>query len=67
MDWDSASVDTICEIVLTNIHDGDILVFHDNNPNLLKALERILPELQEQGFQFVTIRQLAEYRTIEQR
>lgn len=63
LDWEDSTVDTICDEVLANIKDGDIIVFHDDNPTLLKALERLLPALKERGFQFVTVSQLQEYRS----
>ena len=52
------SVDSVCQNVLKHVQNGSIVVFHDSAeaaPRMLPALERLLPELASQGYQFKSI------------
>ncbi|WP_239328047.1 polysaccharide deacetylase family protein [Paenibacillus sp. ACRRX] len=60
-DWTHPGVGKICDKVLKNAHNGDIVLFHDYVPGKTQtkqALETILPELQKKGFQLVTVSEL---------
>lgn len=60
-DWSSPSVESIVNIVLNNLQDGDIILFHDytvKNSPTPQALEIILPKLKEMGYSFVTVSEL---------
>jgi polysaccharide deacetylase family sporulation protein PdaB len=60
-DWSKPGVQKIVTKVISNAHPGDIILFHDRisgRSQTVMALNRILPELQKQGYQFVTISQL---------
>ncbi|AFS79831.1 polysaccharide deacetylase [Gottschalkia acidurici 9a] len=60
-DWSSPGTDYIVETVLSGIHNGDIILFHDHNENeshTVDALKSIIPKLKEQGYEFVTISEL---------
>lgn len=57
-DWFPNSSENICNNVLNNVKDGDIIIFHDNNPALINALPIIIKELKNRGFQFVTVDRL---------
>lgn len=59
-DWDEPDADAIYTAVVTHVQDGDIVVFHDDNPQTVKALERILPALKEKGFRFLTVSQMCD-------
>lgn len=59
-DWDDPVAESIYTTVVSNIQDGDIIVFHDDNPETVKALEDIIIELKSRGFQFVTVSQMQE-------
>ncbi|MCL2837555.1 MAG: polysaccharide deacetylase family protein [Oscillospiraceae bacterium] len=59
-DWAISDVDIIFSVIMDNVQDGSIIVFHDDNIATVKALERILPELRQRGFQPVTLTQLFE-------
>lgn len=61
-DWDEPNAEKIYTMVMNNISDGDIVVFHDDNPETIKALNDIIPALQKKGFQLVTVSQLTQYR-----
>ena len=56
-DWESRNADTINKVVLENIKDGDILLFHDIHETTIDAIERLLPELSE-NYEFVTVTEL---------
>ena len=60
-DWAHSSPKNIYENVIQNIDGGDIILMHDyigyNSPTP-EALELIIPELQERGFEFVTVSEL---------
>ncbi|WP_051287027.1 polysaccharide deacetylase family protein [Paenibacillus taiwanensis] len=60
-DWTHPGVHKICDKVLKNAHNGDIVLFHDYVPGktqTVQALETILPELQKKGFRLVTVSDL---------
>ena len=58
-DWDGSSKNTqdIIESVLKTAADGRILVMHSTEKTAL-ALKTILPELEKQGYEFVTVAEL---------
>lgn len=60
-DWKRPGVDKIVSTVLSNVHNGDIILFHDlqgDCSQTVEALRQILPELGRQGYQFVTVTDL---------
>jgi polysaccharide deacetylase family sporulation protein PdaB len=60
-DWKKPGVDNIVHTVLSNVHNGDIILFHDlqgDCSQTVAALQQILPELTKQGYQFVTVTDL---------
>nr|WP_277585254.1 polysaccharide deacetylase family protein [Psychrobacillus antarcticus] len=66
-DWRNPGVNRIVNTVLKGIKEGDVILFHDgggNRTQTVKALEKILPELQSQGYKFVTINDLIKIKTL---
>ncbi|WP_075619160.1 polysaccharide deacetylase family protein [Paenisporosarcina indica] len=64
-DWKNPGVKNIVKKVVNVTKPGDVILFHDgggNRKQTVKALEEILPELQKQGYKFVTISELIEYK-----
>lgn len=61
-DWKDPDAQAICEHVVQEVQDGDIVVFHDDNEETAKALRQIIAALREEGYQFVTVSQLYEHR-----
>lgn len=57
-DWQDPDADAICRWIVSNAKDGDVIVFHDNNPETVKAVKRIIPELRRRGFAFATLSQM---------
>ncbi|MFC5527945.1 polysaccharide deacetylase family protein [Cohnella yongneupensis] len=64
-DWSLPGVARIVNKVLKNASSGDIVLFHDyveGGTQTVEALKRILPELEKQGYRFVTVSELLTYR-----
>jgi len=63
-DWTGRYYREIANHILNNIGNGNIILLHDyvaeRESQTVRALEIILPELVEQGYQFVTIADLIE-------
>ena len=60
-DWAHTSVKDIVDNVLSNTGEGDIILFHDyisGDSPTPEALRIIIPELQNRGFNFVTVSEL---------
>ncbi len=60
-DWTKPSVDSVVNNVLSNLKDGDIILFHDYNTKgspTPAALRKLLPILKEKGYEFVTVSEL---------
>jgi peptidoglycan/xylan/chitin deacetylase (PgdA/CDA1 family) len=60
-DWAHTPVGEICENVRKNAKNGSIILMHDfigKNSPTPAALRRIIPMLQELGYEFVTVSQL---------
>lgn len=54
-DWDTKDVDKIVEAVVSEASDGDIILLHDIYPTSVAAALKIIDELQDRGFIFVTV------------
>lgn len=46
--------------VLRTAKDGDIILMHDIHGTTVDAAIKLIPELQERGFQLLTVTELAE-------
>lgn len=66
LDWQEAAPEVITYNVLSNIHPGAIILMHDgaewegDRTNTIKSLREIIPELKDQGFDFVTVPELVD-------
>lgn len=61
LDWKNPGVNKIVDIVLKGTSPGNVVLFHDgggNREQTVNALKKILPELEERGYKFVTISEL---------
>lgn len=63
-DWKSRNSAVVTQRALSGIKSGDIVLFHDIYGSTAEAIERIIPELSNKGYQFVTVSQLAKYKGI---
>lgn len=66
-DWKRPGTKKIVKKVLSGVKPGNIVLFHDSGGDrsqTIKALEEILPELQRQGYRFVTVSELIEIHSM---
>lgn len=65
LDWEDRNTRRIVKDVLSNVKDGDIILFHDIYPTTVDAVVEIATTLQQQGWCFATVEQLLADRGIE--
>lgn len=58
-DWHRTDVDGIVRDIVRETKEGDILLMHDMSDSSVKAALRVVDLLQAQGFEFVTVSDLA--------
>ncbi|MER2170254.1 MAG: polysaccharide deacetylase family protein [Psychrobacillus psychrodurans] len=64
-DWKSTGVHRILKTVLKGVKPGNIILFHDgggDRSQTVKALDKIVKDLKEQGYGFVTVSELIEMK-----
>ena len=64
-DWETRNVSSTYSNVIKNAKDGSIILMHDIHGSTKKAVLKIIPELKKQGYQIVTVSELAEYKNIQ--
>ena len=57
-DWSSRDANVIVPLVLSEVEDGDIILFHDIHETTTPAIEQLVPELISQGYQIVSVSEL---------
>jgi peptidoglycan/xylan/chitin deacetylase (PgdA/CDA1 family) len=57
-DWKLLDTDQVVSRVLKTVKSGDVVLLHDFYPTSVDAALRIIDTLQDQGYQFVTVREL---------
>lgn len=57
-DWSSRDANVIVPLVLSEVEDGDIILFHDIHETTTPAIEQLVPELIKQGYQIVSVSEL---------
>lgn len=63
-DWATSDTLAVERAVLRAVQDGDIVLLHDMSTSSVRAALDIVDTLQKQGFQLVTVSQLAKIRGI---
>ncbi|MCD8241998.1 MAG: hypothetical protein LUD73_06425 [Lachnospiraceae bacterium] len=58
LDWTTENVDRIVEQVTEEASENDIILMHDSYESTVQAVERIIPLLRAEGFEFVTVDQV---------
>lgn len=53
LDWKNRGVDDLVKRATTNVHPGDIILFHNDSEYIVEALPAILAHYSEQGFQMI--------------
>lgn len=59
-DWRHRNVEYLTNYVLQKVEDGNIVLFHDIHKTSIDAIENLLPYLYANGYQVVTVSQLAD-------
>ena len=63
-DWAVRDADAVQAAVLADVRDGDVILLHDMSNSSVDAALGIVDSLLEQGFQFVTVSELARLRGV---
>ncbi len=58
-DWRTRNKDSIVESIMSTVKDGDIVLMHDSYNETVSAVEEVLPLLYVNGFQVVSVSELA--------
>lgn len=61
-DWESKNADAVYDMVMNHVTGGNIILMHDIHSSTVDACERLIPDLQAQGYQLVAIDELAASR-----
>ncbi len=64
LDWKTKSKDATVQSVLTTAGDGDIVLMHDIHDWSVDAAIEVIPQLIANGYQLVTVSELAEARGV---
>ena len=59
LDWKSKNADTIYNSTMASLHDGDIILIHDIHEFSVDAAVRLIPAIQQAGYQLVTVSEMA--------
>lgn len=60
-DWRSKNAESVVKKVLDQVEDGSIILMHDMYATTAEAAVILIPELQERGYQLVTVSELYAY------
>ena len=58
LDWCSSNVSCITEKVVSNVEENDIILMHDYYDTTVTAALKIVDELMEEGYTFVTVEEI---------
>ena len=58
LDWKSKNVESVLQIVKSQVEDGSIILMHDAYQSSVEAALQIVDILQEEGYEFVTVDKL---------
>ena len=65
LDWKTRDAEKTVEHVMENVKDGDVILMHDIHSETVDAVIDMLPKLQEEGYQLVTVSELAAAKEIQ--
>ena len=65
LDWQSKNVDDILAVTKEQVHDGAIILMHDIYDTTVDAVPVVIDELRKEGYDFVTVPELAKIRGVE--
>ncbi|MBQ7935986.1 MAG: polysaccharide deacetylase family protein [Clostridia bacterium] len=63
-DWKSRNAEAVKNEILAGAGDGEIILMHEIYKSTYEGLELALAELSKQGYQFVTVSEMMQYRGV---
>ncbi len=63
LDWKTRDADSTYNAIMSQAADGGIVLCHDLYESTANAMDRVIPELIDQGYQLVTVSELLSYNT----
>lgn len=63
-DWAVKDAATVEQTIFDQVQDGDIILLHDLSDSSVEAALAVIDKLQEEGYRFVTVSQLARLREV---
>ncbi len=64
LDWETRNVQSTIDTVMEDARDGDIILIHDIHTESVDAAIELIPMLEEEGYQLVTVSEMANARGI---
>ncbi len=64
LDWKSKDANKVLKQIKKNVSDGDIILVHDIHPSTAEAMKKVIPWLQENGYDILTVSELMERKGI---
>ncbi len=64
LDWKTRDAKKTIEAVMKDVKDGDIILMHDIHSETVDAAIKLIPKLQEEGYQLVTVSEMAAAKKI---
>ena len=64
LDWKSKNAKKVFKVVKKEVSDGDIILMHDIHPSTAEAVELIIPWLQKNGYDVLSVSELMERRGV---
>ena len=65
LDWENQNPQQIVDTTLSQVEDGSIVLMHDIFSTTVDAAEILIPELKKQGYEMVTVHELAKRNRIQ--
>lgn len=59
LDWKTRNTKKTIRAVMKDVKDGDIILLHDIHSETIDAAIKLIPKLQEKGYQLVTVSEMA--------
>ncbi len=64
VDWNGGDPQALANTIIQNAKDGDVILMHDLQMSSVEAAMVVIDTLEAQGFQFVTVSELAELKGV---
>ena len=65
LDWKTRNAEKTIETVMDKVEDGDIILLHDIHTETVDAAIRLIPMLEDEGYQLVTVSEMAAAKGVE--